>query len=63
MVVQTLANVYQTTRSQVAGETAANCHRQMLASHTLRCSAFDGYTVRLFTVRVSSVRRTVWFWN
>jgi hypothetical protein len=48
MVVQTLANVYQTTRSQVAGQTAANCHRQMLASRTLR-SALDIYTVRLFT--------------
>jgi hypothetical protein len=60
MEVQTLANVYQTTRGQVAGETA-NCHRQMLASLTLRCSAFDSYTVRLFTVSVSSARRTDWF--
>jgi hypothetical protein len=51
VVVQTLANVYQTTRSQVAVETAVNCHCQILASHTLR-SAFDSYIVRLFTDRV-----------
>jgi hypothetical protein len=60
MLVQTLVNMYKTTRSQVAGETATNRH--MLASHTLRL-AFDSYIVRWCTDRAPSVRRTVWSWN
>ena len=55
MVVQTLANVYQTTRSQVAVETAANCHCQMLASHTLR----SVLTVTLFVCLPIECRREV----